>query len=161
MADVDVIQTVTETKKTRKVKKTTKRRESADQGSEITITEVEQTTTENDAKDEGYVMNSDSLWPMLDYYAIWYSSSSVNSNQSVNGVQKCWKTKNYSMKFQYKIWLVYSFILVRIHNYNLEWKQNINYTRVHYTYPLIILRYINSLNILHIQSILVNTITLF
>lgn len=58
MADVDVIQTVSETKKTRKVKKTTKRRESADQGSEITITEIEQTTTENDAKDEGYVMNS-------------------------------------------------------------------------------------------------------
>lgn len=58
MADVDVIQTVTETKKTRKVKKTTKRRESADQGSEITITEIEQTTNENNVKDEGYVMNS-------------------------------------------------------------------------------------------------------
>lgn len=58
MADVDVLQTVTETKKTRKVKKTSKRRESADQGSEITITEIEQTTTENDVKEEGYVMNS-------------------------------------------------------------------------------------------------------
>lgn len=60
MADVDVLQTVTHesTKKTRKVKKTTKRRESADQGSEITITEIDQTTTEVDGKDEGYVMNS-------------------------------------------------------------------------------------------------------
>lgn len=56
MADVDVMHTVSETKKTRKIKKTTKRRESADQGSEITITEIEQTTTDN--KDEGYVMNS-------------------------------------------------------------------------------------------------------
>lgn len=48
MADVEVMHAVTETKKTRKVKKTTKRRESSDQGSEITITEIEQTTSEND-----------------------------------------------------------------------------------------------------------------
>lgn len=48
MADVDVMHTVTESKKTRKVKKTTKRRESNDHGSEITITEIEQTTSEND-----------------------------------------------------------------------------------------------------------------
>lgn len=49
MADVEVRRSsLTETtKKTRKVKKT-KRRESADQGSEITITEIEQTTTENE-----------------------------------------------------------------------------------------------------------------
>lgn len=60
MADVDVRRGsgVIETKKTRKVKKT-KRRESSDQGSEITITEIEQTTTENqdnqDVDEEGYV----------------------------------------------------------------------------------------------------------
>lgn len=63
MADVEVRRgsgsLVTETKKTRKVKKT-KRRESSDQGSEITITEIEQTTTtENqdtqDVDEEGYV----------------------------------------------------------------------------------------------------------
>lgn len=55
MADVDVMHSVTEVKKTRKVKKTTttKRRESSDQGSEITITEIEQ-TSEND---KGYVLN--------------------------------------------------------------------------------------------------------
>lgn len=54
MADVDVMHSVTEVKKSRKVKKTTttKRRESSDQGSEITITEIEQTTSEND---KGYV----------------------------------------------------------------------------------------------------------
>lgn len=50
MADVDVMHSVTETKKTRKVKKTTKRRESSDQGSEITITEIDQTTSD----DKGY-----------------------------------------------------------------------------------------------------------
>lgn len=62
MADVEVrrdsftSETTTTTKKTKKVKKT-KRRESADQGSEITITEVEQTTTDNNEPDqeEGYV----------------------------------------------------------------------------------------------------------
>lgn len=59
MADVEVRRdsfTETTTKKTKKVKKT-KRRESADQGSEITITEIEQTPTENigDQDDEGYV----------------------------------------------------------------------------------------------------------
>lgn len=56
MADVEVIHTVAETKKTRKVKKSTtsssKRRESSDQGSEITITEIEQTANENE---KGYV----------------------------------------------------------------------------------------------------------
>lgn len=49
--------TVTEVKKTRKVKKTTssssKRRESSDQGSEVQITEIEQTTNETD---KGYVL---------------------------------------------------------------------------------------------------------
>lgn len=67
MADVEVRRdsfvTETTTKKTRKVKKT-KRRESADQGSEITITEVEQTTTENtgDQDEEGYVNELKSSW---------------------------------------------------------------------------------------------------
>lgn len=64
MADIEVrrdsLVSETTTKKTRKVKKT-KRRESSDQGSEITITEIEQTTTENtvdqdqDHDEEGYV----------------------------------------------------------------------------------------------------------
>lgn len=59
MADVEVrrdsLVTETTVKKTRKVKKT-KRRESADQGSEITITEVEQTTENTgDQDEEGYV----------------------------------------------------------------------------------------------------------
>lgn len=61
MADVvelrrDSLINETTTKKTRKVKKT-KRRESADHGSEITITEVEQTTTDQtgDQDEEGYV----------------------------------------------------------------------------------------------------------
>lgn len=64
MADVEIrrdsLVSETTTKKTRKVKKT-KRRESSDQGSEITITEIEQTTTENavdqdqDHDEEGYV----------------------------------------------------------------------------------------------------------
>lgn len=52
MADVDVMHTVTEVKKTRKVKKSTttssKRRESSDQGSEVQITEIEQTAIETD-----------------------------------------------------------------------------------------------------------------
>lgn len=53
MADVDVVHTISETKKTRKVKKSTtssKRRESSDQ--EITITEIEQTANETE---KGYV----------------------------------------------------------------------------------------------------------
>lgn len=65
MADVEVRRdsfaetTTTTTKKTKKVKKT-KRRESTDHGSEVTITEIEQTTTDNAVDDqEGYVkMNS-------------------------------------------------------------------------------------------------------
>lgn len=64
MADVEIrrdsLVSDANPKKTRKVKKT-KRRESSDQGSEITITEIEQTTTENtadqdqDHDEEGYV----------------------------------------------------------------------------------------------------------
>lgn len=59
MADVEVrrdsLVTENTVKKTRKVKKS-KRRESADQGSEITITEVEQTTENTgDQDEEGYV----------------------------------------------------------------------------------------------------------
>lgn len=57
MADVEVrrdsLINETSTKKTRKVKKS-KRRESADQGSEITITEVDQSPT-GDQDEEGYV----------------------------------------------------------------------------------------------------------
>lgn len=62
MADVELrrdsfaeTSTTTTTKKTKKVKKT-KRRESTDHGSEVTITEIEQTTTGNAIDDqEGYV----------------------------------------------------------------------------------------------------------
>lgn len=61
MADVELrrdsfsTETTTTTKKTRKVKKT-KRRESADQGTEVTITEIEQTTkNEGELDEEGYV----------------------------------------------------------------------------------------------------------
>lgn len=53
MADVDIIQNTTiELKKSRKVKKTTKKRESIDQGSETVITEIEQTEINGDT---GYV----------------------------------------------------------------------------------------------------------
>lgn len=51
----------TTTKKTKKVKKT-KRRESTDHGSEVTITEIEQTTTDNANEDqEGYVNELNSI----------------------------------------------------------------------------------------------------
>lgn len=52
MGDVDVHSnfTITE-KKTKKVKKTTKRRESNDHGSEVTITEIERTNG-----NQGYVL---------------------------------------------------------------------------------------------------------
>lgn len=54
MADVDVMQNTTiELKKSKKVKKTTKKRESLDHGSETIITEIEQTTEING--DAGYV----------------------------------------------------------------------------------------------------------
>lgn len=60
MADVDVqVQYTTTERKTRKVKKTSKRKESKD--GEVTVTEVEQTeTTANN--DDGYV----SRWPSSD-----------------------------------------------------------------------------------------------
>lgn len=54
MADVDVMHTV-EIKKTKKVKKVSKKRTSVDQGSEIQITEIEQTN------DDGYVPFMDSM----------------------------------------------------------------------------------------------------
>lgn len=58
MADVDIMHTVTEVKKTRKVKKSTttssKRRESTDQDIEVQITEIEPTTIESD---KGYVLH--------------------------------------------------------------------------------------------------------
>lgn len=60
MADVDVMQTYTTTeRKTRKVKKTTKRRESNTEGgvSEVTITEIENSNYNNgDAAAPGYVL---------------------------------------------------------------------------------------------------------
>lgn len=74
MADVEVRRgsLVTETKKTRKVKKT-KRRESSDQGSEITITEIEQTTTETqdnqDVDEEGYVCFARQINGMCHFFA--------------------------------------------------------------------------------------------
>lgn len=53
MADVDVqVQYTTTERKTRKVKKTSKRRESKD--GEVTVTEIEQTNTTGNA-DDGYV----------------------------------------------------------------------------------------------------------
>lgn len=55
MGDVDVANyTITE-KKTRKVKKTTKRRESGEPG-DVTITEIERTTTSNGVQNRGYVL---------------------------------------------------------------------------------------------------------
>lgn len=60
MADVDVqVQYTTTERKTRKVKKTSKRRESKD--GEVTVTELEQTNTTN-VNDDGYVLR----WPTLD-----------------------------------------------------------------------------------------------
>lgn len=57
MADVDVqVQYTTTERKTRKVKKSSKRRESKD--GEVTVTEIEQTNTTN-TNDDGYV----SRWP--------------------------------------------------------------------------------------------------
>lgn len=57
MADVDVqVQYTTTERKTRKVKKTSKRRESKD--GEVTVTEVDQTNTTT-AVDDGYV----EWWP--------------------------------------------------------------------------------------------------
>lgn len=57
MADVDVqVQFTTTERKTRKVKKTSKRKESKD--GEVTVTEIEQTDTSN-VNDDGYVPG----WP--------------------------------------------------------------------------------------------------
>lgn len=84
MADVEVRRgsLVTETKKTRKVKKT-KRRESSDQGSEITITEIEQTTTETqdnqDVDEEGYVCSVDERRKHIDCSILCSSSYLMNS----------------------------------------------------------------------------------
>lgn len=78
MAEVEVrrdsLLTETTTKKTRKVKKT-KRRESADQGSEITITEVDQTTTEQtvDQDEEGYVNERKSSRFVYSHYLYQYT----------------------------------------------------------------------------------------
>lgn len=60
MADVDVMHTVTETKKTRKVKKTTKRKEEDHGSSEVVITEMEQT---NEFNGKGYVSTQNGFLP--------------------------------------------------------------------------------------------------
>ncbi|KAK9888404.1 hypothetical protein WA026_000653 [Henosepilachna vigintioctopunctata] len=61
MGDVDAYSnyTITTEKKTKKVKKTTKRRESGDHGSEVTITEVERTTNGNQGGEYTKAMNKD------------------------------------------------------------------------------------------------------
>lgn len=58
MAEVEVQMYTTTEKKVRKVKKTTKRRESSDQGSEVTITEIEKENQQQLAltNEEGYVL---------------------------------------------------------------------------------------------------------
>ena len=66
MGDVDV-QVQFTTTKTRKVKKTTKRRESKD-GSEVTVTEIEQSN--NVTGNDGYVLVPRDL---VSFFAIWLS----------------------------------------------------------------------------------------
>lgn len=59
MADVEVQMYTTTEKKVRKVKKTSKRRESSDHGvSEVTITEVEKENQLALTNEEGYVLRS-------------------------------------------------------------------------------------------------------
>lgn len=70
MADVDVMHTV-EIKKTKKVKKVSKKRTSVDQGSEIQITEIEQTN------DDGYVPFMDSM----DLFSILFLLRKKEENQ--------------------------------------------------------------------------------
>lgn len=58
MAEVEVQMYTSTEKKVRKVKKTSKRRESSDQGSEVTITEIEKENQQQLAltNEEGYVL---------------------------------------------------------------------------------------------------------
>ena len=57
MAEVESVVFTTETKKTRKVKKSSKRRESTDQNAEVTITELDSTTNnQNNNAIEEYVL---------------------------------------------------------------------------------------------------------
>lgn len=58
MADVDSVVYTTTERKVRKVKKTTKRRESHDQNAEVTITEVDSTQNNHHAIEE-YVLAAD------------------------------------------------------------------------------------------------------
>lgn len=61
MADVDSVVYTTTERKVRKVKKTTKRRESSDQNaSEVTITEVDNTQSNHHAIEE-YVLADDTI----------------------------------------------------------------------------------------------------
>lgn len=76
MADVDVqVQYTTTERKTRKVKKTSKRRESGQNAEgDVTVTEVEQTNTTT-TNDDGYVQR----WPnSLDPRAVCDASVSVS-----------------------------------------------------------------------------------
>lgn len=62
MADVDSVVYTTTERKVRKVKKTTKRRESSDQNaSEVTITEVDSSTPSNHHAIEEYVLADDTI----------------------------------------------------------------------------------------------------
>lgn len=56
MADVDSAVYTTTERKVRKVKKTTKRRESHDQNAEVTITEVDSTQNNHDNAIDKYVL---------------------------------------------------------------------------------------------------------
>lgn len=60
MADVDSLVYTTTERKVRKVKKTTKRRESHDQNAEVTITEIDSTQNNHHAIEE-YVLADDNL----------------------------------------------------------------------------------------------------
>lgn len=59
MADVDSVVYTTTERKVRKVKKTTKRRESHDQNAEVTITEVDSTQNNHHNAIEEYVLADD------------------------------------------------------------------------------------------------------
>lgn len=77
MADVDVMHTV-ELKKTKKVKKVSKKRTSVDQGSEIQITEIEQTN-------DGYVPFMDSM----DLFSIFFFEKKNREKNSFRDQSIC------------------------------------------------------------------------
>uniref|UniRef100_A0A1L8DMB1 Putative adaptor protein enigma n=1 Tax=Nyssomyia neivai TaxID=330878 RepID=A0A1L8DMB1_9DIPT len=80
MADVDVMHTVTEVKKTRKVKKTTKRKESADHGSEVVITEMEQTEYNDGGGEYTKAMSKD--WHTT-HFCCWQCDESLTGQRYV------------------------------------------------------------------------------